>query len=389
MRTILAWMEEHLLADYGLDENMTEHARRVSIGEVERLFGAKLAQSRAPRDFISHLGKLRELGLNFRTMDGSTLVETMTTSHFPLYFGQTLSRRFQMDYQYQRGQWPNYVYMDTTPDFRDVDRLRMTEPETLKRRREKAEAKPTYISESEISYGVEEFARQFDVSWQVFFNDDLGKIRETPDRMLRAALRFEDSFVSNLYDNATTQATLAGLGAPWSGTGRLTEPNLEIGVNAFAQRTDASSNRLQVGSLRLVVPPISVIKARKILEAVNVAGSADNDPNVVKDYISGVYVDPYMATSGADVPWYLFANPAEIPAVTVARLQGAGEPWVAMKRSDIQMVAGMAPAQFLMGNFATGDIEWVVEDIIGGWDDASYGGVTDFRGIYYSSGTTP
>jgi hypothetical protein len=29
-----------------------------------------------------------------------------------------------------------------------------------------------------------------------------------------------------------------------------------------------------------------------------------------------------------------------------------------------------------------------VEDVMGGWDDGSYMGVTDFRGLYYSNGTT-
>ena len=60
-----------------------------------------------------------------------------------------------------------------------------------------------------------------------------------------------------------------------------------------------------------------------------------------------------------------------------------------MKQSNIQMVTGTAPSAFLMGSFATGDIEFMVEDVVGAWDDASYVGVTDFRGLYYSSGTTP
>ena len=89
------------------------------------------------------------------------------------------------------------------------------------------------------------------------------------------------------------------------------------------------------------------------------------------------------------MPWYLFADPSEVPTVTVGRLNGWPGPIVAMKRSDIQMISGTAPAAYTMGDFATGNIEYMVEDIIGGWDDATYVGVTDFRGIYYSSGTTP
>jgi len=51
-------------------------------------------------------------------------------------------------------------------------------------------------------------------------------------------------------------------------------------------------------------------------------------------------------------------------------------------------VSGAAPAAFLMGDHGTGNIVHGVHDVYGGWDDATYAGVTDYRGIYYSSGTT-
>lgn len=354
------------------------------------------------RDYISETEKARgvlpiaevdtrtkAIETMFRADDMESLQEAMTIAHFSSYFADALSRMFYNDYQYQVGSWRLYTFPDTAPDFRDVSRFRMTEPETLLRRREKAEAKATYVAESEINYGVDEFARQFDVSWQTLLNDDLGKLAETPTRMARAAARFEDAFVSNLYDNATTQTTIAALGAPWAGTGRLTAANLAIGINAMMQRTDAAGNRIQINRIHLVIPPILLIQARVILESLLMAGTPNNDKNVLGDYIAGVHVDPYITFAGANVPWYLFADPSEMPVVTVARLAGIAGPWTYMKRSDIQMISGTAPVQFGLGSFATGDIEFAVEDIIGGWDDDSYVGVTDFRGIYYSSGTTP
>lgn len=338
--------------------------------------------------------QLRETALgqmlgNHRSMNVSQFREAMTTAHFHDYFSTALSRMFYADYTRQRGAWRNYTYADTTPDFRNVERFRMSEPGTLYLRREKAEAKATDIQETMLQYRVREYARQFDVSWQAILNDDLGKIRETPRRMANAATAFEDAYVSSLYDNATTQATLAALGAPWAGTGRLTSANLAIGVAAMMRRTDAAGNPIQINRLYLVIPPILTVQAATILQSLQVAGVATNDINVIPQFIGQVFVDPYIATAGANVPWYLFADPAEIPSVTVARLQGAEQPWVAKKISDMEMVIGTAPAAFAMGSFATGDIEYQVEDIIGGWEDASYRGVTDFRGIYYSSGTTP
>jgi hypothetical protein len=329
---------------------------------------------------------LEDLSIRWKRMDPVEFNEVMTSAHFATYFDRALSRAFWSDYEYQGGQWKNYTYADEAPDFTDVERLRMTEPGTLHKRREKAEPKPTYVTDSHVTYGVEEYSNQFDVSWQTLVNDDLGKIKETPIRMARAARRFEDSFVSNLYDNATTQATLAALGAPWSGTGRLTTANLAIGLNAMKQRTDVNGNLIEITRVYLVIPPILEIQQGQMLN--NLLSFGGPGGNELGKYIAGIYTDPYITTAGANVPWYLFADPSEIPAVPVARLRGWPGPITAMKRSDIQMISGSAPAAFGMGSFMTGDIEWEVVDVIGGWDDGSLVGVTDRRGIYYSSGTT-
>ena len=152
------------------------------------------------------------------------------------------------------------------------------------------------------------------------------------------------------------------------------------------QRTDANGNQMNVTGVRLVIPPILQIQAKDILEDLLSYGGAGG--NVLGQFVQGVYVDPYIAVA-AGTPWYLFADPSEIPAVVLARLQGWPGPVVVMRKNDIDLIYGTAPAAFLMGSFHTGDIEYSVEDVAGGWDDASYVGVTDFRGIYYSSGTTP
>jgi hypothetical protein len=331
---------------------------------------------------------LREMLINHDKLTPNQFMEAMTVAHFDAYFSDALSRRFYSAYQYRGGAWSDYTFPDTVADFRDVKRFRMGEMGTLNKRREKGESKAQGRSMTNIAYGVDEFSKSFDVSWRVILNDDLGAIAETPAAMLRATRRFEDGFVNALYDNAVTQATLAALGSPWAGTGRLTEPNLAVAVTAMRTRTDADGNKMQINRIWLVIPPELEITAGKILNSQQVAGSANNDTNEVRKYIAGVRVDPYIETSGANQPWYLIADPSEIPAITVARMQGWPGPIVFKRRSDIEIITGQAPAAFLMGSFDSGNIEYTVEDVIGGWDDAAYGGVTDYRGIYYSSGTT-
>ena len=362
-RQIQDWLEEYMLADKDVLPPGEADNR---VGALREMFSGRINPQQQPEKFA----------------------EVMTTAHFSYYFSDALSRAFYKDYAYQAGSWQSYVYHDTAPDFRDVDRLRMTEPEGLLLRREKAEAKATYISDSEINYGVEEYARQFDVSWRAIMNDDLGKIKETPARMAKAANRWLDAWVSALYDNATTQATLVALGTTYAGTGRLTAANLAIGITAMMQRQDTTGNQMNIASVNLIIPPVLQLQAAAILQSTLVAGLATNDKNVIPQFMNSVYVDPYIAFTAPNVPWYLIANPSDIPAVTVVRMDGWPKPVVYKKRSDIELIAGSAPAPFLMGSFATGDIEYMVQDIVGAWDDDDYVGVTDFHGIYYSAGTS-
>jgi hypothetical protein len=318
------------------------------------------------------------------------LKEAMTTAHFSTYFAAVLDREFIKDYQIQQGSWRNYTYADTAPDFRNIERFRLDNYLELRLRREKAEQKAGYVYQSRpFYYKVDEYATQLDITWQSLLNDDLGKLRQIPSNLAMAAARFEDMYVSALYDNATTQASLIALGAPWSGTGRLTAANLAIGIAAMMTRTTPEGYPLNVRRIYLVIPPLLKLQADTILNSALMAGVATNDKNVLPGYIAGVYTDPYIATAAPNVPWYLFAAPDEIRAVSVARLQGVPGPFTYMKEPEIRMLGGSAPSGFESGAFATGDISYAVSTFIGGWGDASFVGVTDFRGIYYSSGTTP
>jgi hypothetical protein len=379
MYNITRMLSEVALARAGFDENQIADVSRAR--NLPDWAVAQLGETQATR-----LAALRELA-NWRQMDSEELRETMTTAHFAAYMTNALSRQFYRDYGYQGGQWTRYIFQDTVPDFRNVDRFRMTEPENLVKRREKQNHRDGGIQPSALSYGVDEFSRKFDVSWRAILNDDLGEIQRTPQRMANAARRSLDSFVSNLYDNTTSQAALIALGALYAGTGRLTLANLAVGVNALKQRVDTKGNKVAINRITLVIPPVLEIQAAQILKDIMGTGSATQ--NVIGTFIDSVQVDPYISFSGSDVPWYLFADPNEIPAVTLARLQGWPGPIVAMRDSDIRLIQGTAPAAFLMGDLDTGDIVYLVEDVWGGYDNVTYGGITDPLGIYYSSGTTP
>jgi hypothetical protein len=351
-----------------------------SISESEKAKGV-LPQA----EIDTRIAALKEV---FTAPTPTQLKEAMTTAHFATYFGTTLDREFVKDYESYAGSWKSYVFNDTAPDFRDVSRMRMDRYMGLHLRREKAESKAGYLDENEFHYGIEEYATQMDISWRTLLNDDLGKIRQVPQQLAMAAAEFEDAFVSNLYDNAIPLATILAMGAPWSGTGRLTAANLAIGIAAMMTRTTPEGRPMNIRRIFLVIPPLLKLQADTILSSALMAGVATNDKNVLPGYISGVFTDPYIATAAPNVPWYLFADPSEIRAVSVARLQGVPGPLTYMKEPEIRILSGSSPSGFDSGSFATGDIEYGVSTFIGGWDSGTLGGVTDFRGLYYSNGTT-
>ena len=422
MFTITQWVKEFALAGFGLDADKRasllresdvpgwataelSEAQVAAVRAFNRLPMAERAQHSDPDGFVraiqesgflplfgrAIIAKFHEsyragIAKTVRQATDKALAETQTTQHFPDYFNRALSKSVYPDYAYDVGSWTAYTYADTAPDTRDVERHRMSLLGGLHKRREKQQREATYTSDVMIHLGVEEYSEEWDISWQLLHNDDLGAIADKPRSWATTARMWLDEWVSALYDNATTQAGLIALGAVYAGTGRLTAANLAIGLNAMMQRTDAQGNQMNINRVHLVIPKILQIQAADILQDVLAYGGAGS--NILGQFVAGVHVDPYIGFASPNVPWYLFADPSEIPTVTVLRMQGWTGPVVSRKLSDIEIVSGSAPAAYRLGDFATGDIEFLVQDIVGGWDDSTYVGVTDFRGIYYSSGTT-
>jgi len=325
---------------------------------------------------------------------GTKLSEALTVADFPLYFARTLSRMVLDRYKYQTGAWEVFTKFDQVPDFTEAERYRFTETERLEKRREKEEVYATYIEEAQFKVAVSDYAKRIDFSQRILVNDDMGAFNDIPLKMADSARRFEDWYVSALYDNALTQAALIALGVNYAGTGRLTTANLAIGYNAFAQRVDGQALPLAISPTYLVIPKILELPAKTILQSDKIAELATNAKNVLQGSLQ-IVVDPYITFTVPNIPWYLVASPSDVAAIHVVRMQGrpAG-PRLYMQAPDklpMTPSGGLGSADWRMGSFISGDIEMSVETTIGSRTDDPTGlvGVCDANGLYYSSGTTP
>ena len=327
---------------------------------------------------------------------GGQLREALTTAAFPNYFNRTLSRAVMARYESRMGAWRDYTAQDTLPDYTVGTRHQFSEFDRPVERREKEEAYAGYIYEQDVrQIQVSDYAKQIDFSHRVLVNDDLGAFNNVAQKMADSTRRFLDIFVNGLYDNALTQAALIALGANYAGTGRLTTANLAIAYNAFVQRVDARGNPIAIAPRWLVIPPILGLTARQILESERIAELATNATNVLRTVGLQVREDPYIAFAAPNVPWYLMADPSDIPAVTVVKLQSKPADFYlyakAPDKTPMTVTGGLGAPRWEDGSFLSGNIEFLVETTIGSRIDDPTGlvGIFNANGIYYSSGTTP
>lgn len=316
--------------------------------------------------------------------------EAMTTSDFPLLFGDVLGRELLAAYKGTVANWPKYTKQSKVNDFRVNKRFRMTGgDQALAEVAEKGEYLTSGRDEKKYEIQVKKYGRQFDISYETIVNDDLGAIADTPQRMALAADRTEQRTIIGLYaGDVGTHVADANLymNAVNASPNLLTINNLEEALEQMAAITDGTEPILNRAKY-LVVPPALEMTARQILTSAtkmwlattNVPATAFPYPttNVVAQMGLELVVEPYLpilATLDKNCQWYLFSDPKDLAVLEAARMTGHERPEICMKASDKVTLGGGAIGP-MTGDFATDNIFYRVRLIFGG-------AKLDWRGTY-------
>ena len=309
--------------------------------------------------------------------------EAMTTSDFPYLFGDVLGREMLGAYKGTVANWPKYTKMSTVKDFRDNYRFRMTDgDQVLAKVAEKGEYLASSRSTTKYTLAVEKYGRQFDISYEAIINDDLGAIKDTPQRMALAADRTEQRVVIALYagDLGTHAASNLYENGVNASNALLSIANLEAALENQAALTDANTEPIMNRAKYLVVPPSLEMTARQILTSttkmwVEYGTRAGTAPiatpypttNVVSQMGLELIVEPYLPilnTTDANTQWYLFSDPRELAVLEAARMSGHENPEICMKASDKVTVGGGA-LNPMSGDFATDNVFYRVRHCFG------------------------
>lgn len=362
---------------------------RAEEADVRRLYGDAGTSTRSRKNGIKDYDTKFDtaLGLYEAVLAGNRRAsldfqEAMSTSDFPLLFGDILDRQLLASYKAYPSTWSAYCKRATVRDFRLVRRFTLDGGEAaLPNVEQGGEYKAAALNEGKYEYAVRKFGRRLPFLWEDFVNDDLDALRDAPARLAKAAGVTEDKFATDLYvDSTGPDATFFSVGNKNRATGggsALSVSSLQTGMGAVSSQVDSDGNPIYTDMVTLVVPPALEITARNILNATEIrvaagSASATADQLVTQNWMRGrvnIAVNPWLPlidTTKGTTAWYLFASPSVgRPAIEVGFLRGHETPEVFVKSPNAQRVGGgnVAPED---GDFDTDSIDYKVRHVLGG-----------------------
>lgn len=308
------------------------------------------------------------------------LTEAMSTSDFPLLFGDVLDRQILANYADTPQTWPLYVDRQVVQDFRPVRRRKVEGAEAaMDVVPELVEYPEAKITVSEVSWAVAKYGRRIAFSWEASINDDVEVFRTFPMRFAKAARRTEELFVTKLYvgvNGPIGTFYTVGNGNIVTGNPPLSVAGLTTAMTQIASARDVDGQPIFVQQLVLVVPPALEVTANNIFNSLQIEmmdqGGSANQKLIARNWLANratVVVNPFIptvATANGNTSWWLFAAPgATRPALQIGFLRGNEQPAVFLKEPSGRRV-GAGVSDPFEGDFDFDAIEYKVRHVIGG-----------------------
>jgi hypothetical protein len=270
------------------------------------------------------------------TMDDSLIRAAFSTVSLPGILSNVANKKLLAAYKAQPIIADKLCAKADLNDFKTAQRYRLTDVGDLVQVALDGEIKHGSLSEDGATNKLETYAKLFTLTRQMIYDDDLGAFLRVPAFMgARAARKVDQLFFARLVANPTQADGKALFHADHGnyGTGTtsaLQLSSLKTAVAAFRKQKDADNQPINVMPKFLVVPVDLEVAAEEIVNGLTVviAGSTDAARpayNALSRYGLTVVGSPYLSSATG---WYLFADPAALPAFEIGYLRGKRTPTV-------------------------------------------------------------
>jgi len=274
--------------------------------------------------------RLADVLVSGRMVDGLSTRAMHTTSDFPHLLEAAGNRALLQRYEVQASVLKSLSAQRNARDFRQQSFIRPGEAPLLDKVLESGEIKNGTTSEDSRGLKIDTYGKMFTISRQALVNDDLGAFSDFLGVFAQSAAETE----GNLFANLLLQNNRAGIvlsdGKPLFHSDRKNTNAAagitvdSVGAARLLMRTHKNVNGTGTAGVVpavLLVGPALETDAEKLVASITASNIGDTNPFAGK---LRVLVENRIEGNG----WYLFADPAQRPALMHGYLQDAPGPQV-------------------------------------------------------------
>jgi hypothetical protein len=286
-------------------------------------------------------------GRNFRTDMRGVLQAAFSTFSLPGILSNTANKFLLEGFAAVESAWRSVAATRSVQDFKQVTSYRLTGGFEYEQVGPDGELKHAHVGEENYTNQAQTYGRMFSLTRTDLINDDLGALTSVPRRLGRgAALKLNDVFWTAFLSNAAFYTTARGNYAEGATTA--------LGIDALTQaeqlyldQTDPDGHPMAISPAILLVPNGLLVTATQLMNATEVRedGNASKTKYMTSNPHSGkfrVLRSSYLSNAkyagSSTKAWYLLAEPADMPVIEVAFLNGKQEPVVESADADFNVL---------------------------------------------------
>lgn len=284
-----------------------------------------------------------------RSFDNETIRAAFSTVSLPGILGNVASKRMLQSFNEHPVIATKLCSVGDLNDFKEADRLRLTDVGDLLPVASDGEIKAGSLTEERATNKLETYGKQFCLTRQMIINDDLGALLKVPTAMGNRAARLIDQlFFSRLLGNPVQgdgkELFSAGHKNLLTGAdSALSIASLQKAIAMFLDQTDAAGQPISVEAKYLVVPTALKFLATELTRGntIVIAGSTPAERaamNALADENLQVVSSPYLGNSAyagaSQTGWYLFGDPRQVDTFEIGYLKGKRTPTVEKGDTD-------------------------------------------------------
>lgn len=259
-------------------------------------------------------------GINTRGMGRNELVSrALTTSDLPLIAGSVMNRSLLDAYESRNRTFVEVFRQASAPDFRAVNRVRMSGAPGLEEVKENGEYKYGKITDENETYFLRTYGKILSFTREMLVNDDLNALTRVPRMFGSSAADLESEIVWQLVKANANMADGTPLFHANHGNvgtaGVPSETTLDEMEQLFMAQTGLEGRLISVMPRFLIVGPKHKVKARKLLASV----TPDNTDNVnVYENSMDLVVEARLTGDS----WYAAADHDQVDTIEYCYLEG-------------------------------------------------------------------